>query len=174
MNIAKSALALALIATAFTATPVLAREGMGLHLSERHNLHLETRHERRNGDIIRRKTDQQATDKGFTRESVLTNAKGETATRHVEVVNDQEAGTHTRTMTGTTFDGKTISGQSVTSKTDTGFTREGTFTGPNGQTSSRDMEVSAENNTVTKTVTTTNPKGKTETHTSTHVIQGGK
>lgn len=174
MNFTKSALAFALIATAFTATPVLAREGMGLHMSERHNLHIEGTHERRNGNIIRRQTDQQATDKGFKRETVLTNAKGETATRNVEVVNDKEAGTHTRTMTGTTFEGKPISGQSVTTKTDTGFTREGTFTGPNGQTRTREVEVSTESNTVTKTSTTTNPNGKTETHTSTHVIQGGK
>jgi len=174
MNIAKSALALVLAASTITAIPAIAREGGGMMKHERHDFHRENKRELRNGKSVSSQTNQQVTENGFKRQQVLTNDKGETATRNVEVVNDKEAGTHTRTMTGTTFDGKTVSGQSVTTKTDTGFTRQGSFTGPNGQTSTREMEVNKEGNTVSKTVTTTNPNGKTETHTSTHTIQGGK
>ncbi len=109
---------------------------------------------------------------GFKRNTILTNAQGQTATRQVEVSNDPTAGTHTRTMSGTTFDGKPVSGQSVTTRTDDGYTRQGSFTGPNGQTSTRDVDVSRDGNTVTKTVTTTNPQGQTQTHTASHQIQG--
>ena len=92
-------------------------------------------HTSASGKVSTRHMEQNVTENGFTRSMSKTAPNGKTATRDTSVVNDAEAGTHTRTVGGTTFGGKTYSGQSVTTKTDTGYTREGSYTGPNGQTS---------------------------------------
>lgn len=176
MKLFKSALTLSIAAVlTLGSLPAQAREGRqgGMHSPQRHDFKFEGERQTRNDRIIKRQTEQQATDKGFKRNTTVTNDQGQTATRQVEVVNDKDAGVRTRTMTGTTFDGKTVSGQSVTTRTDDGFTRQDSFTGPNGQTSTRQVDVSrdAEAGTVTKNVTTTNPKGETHTHSSTHTFQ---
>ncbi|MDO8331838.1 MAG: hypothetical protein Q7T36_15335 [Fluviicoccus sp.] len=177
MNTVKSALTLLVVAVAALSTvPAVAGERQHQPRAERHNFKHEGARHTRNDRVIKSETQQQVTDNGFKRQTVLTNDQGQTATKNVEVINDKEAGTHTRTMTGTTFNGKPVSGQSVTTKTDDGFTRQDNFTGPNGQTRTRAVDLSAdkEAGTVTKTVTTTNPQGETQTHGSTHQIQGNK
>ena len=115
-----------------------------------------------NGTFTRH-TEQTATDNGFTRASVATNAAGKTATRNVSVANDAATGTHTRDVSGSTFNGKTYSGSSVTQKTDDGYTRSGSITGPNGNSASRDAVVSIDKSagTASKTVTATGPNGET-------------
>lgn len=112
-------------------------------------------------------TEQNVTDNGFTRDSVRTNPNGQTATHHVGVVNDAENKTHTRDVSGTTYNGKAYSGESVTQKTDNGYTRNGEFTGPNGKTSSRDVSASIDKstNTLTKDITKTGPNGQTSSTT---------
>lgn len=112
-------------------------------------------------------TEQNVTDNGFTRDSVRTNPQGQTATHHVGVVNDAETKTHTRDVSGTTYNGKSYSGESVTQKTDNGYTRSGEFTGPNGKTSTRDVTatVDKESNTITKDISKTGPNGQTTTST---------
>lgn len=174
MKPAKSALMLSIAAVlTISALPAQSRERPAGAQPHRHDFqHKKERHTRQ-GQVVQRETTQQATENGFRRDTVVTNAQGQTANRQVEVVHDKEAGTRTRTMTGTTFDGKPVSGQSVTTRTEDGFTRQDSFTGPNGQTRTREMDVSRDGNTVTKTVTTTNPQGQTQTHSTTHQVQGG-
>lgn len=173
MKRTQSALILSIAAAlTFSVLPAHARDRQPGAQPHRHDFqHKGERHTRR-GQVVSSETTQQATATGFKRNTILTNAQGQTATRQVEVSNDPAAGTHTRTMSGTTFDGKPVSGQSVTTRTDDGYTRQGSFTGPNGQTSTRDVDVSRDGNTVTKTVTTTNPQGQTQTHAASHQIQG--
>jgi hypothetical protein len=55
------------------------------------------------------------------------------------VVIDKDAGTRTRESDLTTFDGRSASSTTVTTRTDTGFTRETSGTGPNGQTFERSV-----------------------------------
>ncbi len=112
-------------------------------------------------------TEQSVTDNGFTRDSVRTNPAGQTATRHVGVVNDAESKTHTREMSGTTYNGKSYSGESVTQKTDNGYTRSGDVSGPNGNTASRDVvaTVDKENKTLSKEISKTGPNGQSSTTT---------
>jgi hypothetical protein len=82
------------------------------------------------------------TDDGFTRSTTVTNAQGETATRDLTVVRDEDAGTVTRDATYTTFDGRSGARSDVIERTDDGFTRNTSRTLPNGETHTRDVEVS--------------------------------
>lgn len=91
-------------------------------------------------------TDQAVTQNGFTRDTTRTNPNGKTATRDMTVTNDPATQTHTRDISGTTMNGKTYSSESVTQKTDTGFTRDTTRTGPNGKTTTRDVDVTIDRN----------------------------
>lgn len=111
--------------------------------------------------------EQRVTNNGFTRDSVRTNPQGETATHHVGVVNDRENKTRTRDVSGTTYNGKSYSGESVTQKTDSGYTRSGEFTGPNGKTSTRDVTATIDKDahSITKDITKTGPNGQTSTTT---------
>ena len=59
------------------------------------------------------------------------------------VTNDREAGTRTRDVDYTGFDGKTRSVDSVATKTDDGLTRSTTVTNAQGQTATRDLTVVA-------------------------------
>lgn len=112
-----------------------------------------------------RHTEQDVTDSGFTRSTLKTNPAGETATRDRAVVKDSSTGTRTGTVSGTTFNGKAYSGESVRQKTDTGYTSNGSFTGPNGKTSTRSAvaTVDKENGTFSKDATMTGPNGGTTT-----------
>lgn len=171
MHHSRQTAALILSVLVIGAAPADARERPGL---QRHDFHREGSFERRNGDVVRSQTDQQATDNGFKRKTVLTDSQGRTATRDVDVSNDKSTGTRTRTVDGTTFSGKTYSGESVVKKTDDGYTRHDSFTNPEGRTSTRDVTVSKDGDTVSRTATRTNPQGETHTNTSTRTVEGGK
>jgi hypothetical protein len=79
------------------------------------------------------------TDNGFTRSTTATNAEGQTATRNVEVARDLEAGTSTRNVDYTTFDGRSGSVDSTATRTENGFRRETSGTLPNGESFSRSI-----------------------------------
>jgi hypothetical protein len=83
--------------------------------------------------------DMQRTEDGHTTSRTLTNAEGETATRNTSVSNDREAGVRTRESGFTTFDGRSGSSSTTTTRTDTGFARETSATLPNGQTIERSV-----------------------------------
>jgi len=123
-----------------------------------------------NGETIKHETTQTVNANGFTRNSTMTNNEGQTATKNLTVVNDQEAGVHSRTMTGTTFDGKNFGRTSTTLKTDTGFKTESSFTTPSGKTGSREVVgvVDKEAGTITKTTTVNTPNGESKQHSVTH------
>lgn len=89
-----------------------------------------------------RTTERQRTETGHTRTDTVTRADGATATRHAEVTNDREAGTRTRDVDYTGFDGKQRQVDSVHTKTEGGFTRSTTATNAQGETATRDLTVS--------------------------------
>jgi len=89
-----------------------------------------------------RTTERQRTETGHTRTDTVTRADGATATRSAVVTNDKEAGTRTRNVDYTGFDGKERSVDSVRTKTDDGFTRSTTATNAQGETATRDLTVS--------------------------------
>lgn len=105
---------------------------------------------------------------GVVRNTVTTNAQGETATRAVTLTSDNDAGTRTRIVEGTDFSGGNYSGQSVTQKTEEGFSRESSFTNAQGDTirKSMDVVVDREAGTVTKNITVTHPNGEVTTKTN--------
>jgi len=125
-----------------------------------------------NGETIKHETTQTVNANGFTRNSTMTNSEGQTASKNLTVVNDQEAGVHTRTMTRTTFDGKTFGRTSTTQKTDTGFSSSSSFTTPEGKTGSREVVgvVDKEAGTITKTTTINTPNGESKQHSVTHKL----
>jgi hypothetical protein len=84
-----------------------------------------------------RTTETQRTDGGFRRNTTVTNGQGQTATRSVEVARDRAAGTSTRNVDYTTFDGRSGSIDSTTTRTENGFTRATSGTLPNGESFSR-------------------------------------
>ncbi len=79
------------------------------------------------------------TEDGFSRDTTVTNAKGETATRNVDVSRDRDAGTSTRSVDYTGFDGKTSSVDSTRTRTENGFSVERDVVTPNGRTISHDV-----------------------------------
>jgi len=79
------------------------------------------------------------TDDGFSRDTTATNARGETATRNVDVSRDKDAGTSTRSVDYTGFDGKTASVDSTRTRTANGFTVDRDTVTPNGTTISHDV-----------------------------------
>jgi hypothetical protein len=89
-----------------------------------------------------RTTERQRTESGRTRSDTVTRGDGSTASRRAEVVNDADTGTRTRNVDYTGFDGKARSVDRVSTKTDDGYTRETTATGANGQTATRNLDVS--------------------------------
>jgi hypothetical protein len=98
----------------------------------------------------------QRTETGRTINTTITNANGETATRSVEITNDREAGVRTREAELTTFDGRTGSLTSVTTRTDNGVRTETTGTLPNGELVNRVVERSCDKATKSCTKTVTN------------------
>ncbi len=112
-----------------------------------------------------RHTEQTATETGFNRATTTTRPDGQTATRNLVVDNNRDTGTRTKTMSGTNFNGGSFSGQTVTQKTDTGFTRDSTRTNANGKTASRHVEaiVDRDAGTLSKNIIVTKPNGETST-----------
>ena len=86
----------------------------------------------------------QKTANGYTRDSTLTNAEGQSATRNAVVMNDKDNGTRTRDVTYTGVNGKTSTANTVTTRTDTGYTRDTTITGPNGGSGTRAVVVACD------------------------------
>lgn len=85
-------------------------------------------------------TAQTPTENGFTRNAIATNAKGQTATRDVNGAYDPTTKTWTKTAERTNFDGSTASSSHVTTKTDTGYTRESDMTNRKGVTTTRSVD----------------------------------
>jgi hypothetical protein len=103
--------------------------------------------------------DIQRTENGWTSSRTLTNADGQTATRNTSVSIDREARTVTRESELTTFDGRSASSTSVTTRTENGFTREISGTGPNGQTFERTVTKECDKAAGKCTTTVTNDRG---------------
>lgn len=116
------------------------------------------------GDFTRH-TERQRTENGRKRSDTWTNANGRQVSRDATVVNDRDAGTRTRDVLWTGPNGQTATRQDVTTKTENGYTRDSTFTNPQGKTTTREAEVvrDREAGTRTRDVTTTLPDGRTRT-----------
>ena len=110
-----------------------------------------------------RTTERQRTENGRTRSDTWTGADGRTATREVEVTNDKDAGTRTRDVEYTGPNGKTASVESVRTKTDDGFTRSTTVTNAQGETATRDVTVTRDQDagTITRDANATTFDGRT-------------
>ena len=94
---------------------------------------------RPNGDGGNATTVTTKTDDGFSRDTTVTNARGETATRNVDVSRDRDAGTSTRSVDRTGFDGRSASVDSTRTRTANGLTIERDVVTPNGTTVSHDV-----------------------------------
>lgn len=99
----------------------------------------------------RRVTETTRTDTGFTRNTTVTNAEGQTATRNMTVVNDKDAGTHVVDIDRTGFDGRTSGVHHERQRTDDGFTRNSTITNRDGETATRNSVVTRNPETGTRT-----------------------
>ena len=93
------------------------------------------------GGTWTRTSERQRTDSGATRHDEWRNANGKTASRDVTVTRDREAGTAQRDATWTGPNGGTGSSHTDVQRTDTGMTRNTTVTNANGQTATRNVEV---------------------------------
>lgn len=153
----KKAILSGLVLISLAATSVYAEPRQGKHLRAGANLQGE----------FTRQVQQKPTANGIVRNTVTTNAQGETATRDMTLTRDKEAGTRTRTVEGTNFEGGSYSGQAVTQKTDDGYSRDASFTNAQGKTVSKstDVVVDKEAGSVTKNVSVTRPNGEVTTTT---------
>jgi hypothetical protein len=93
--------------------------------------------QRAQGDHTRH-TEVRRTDNGHTRTDTWTGERG-TATRQAEVVNDRENRKRTRETNWTGPNGQQGTRTEVTQRTDNGYTRNSTATGPKGGTATRDV-----------------------------------
>lgn len=109
-------------------------------------------------------TEVQRTEHGHTRSDTWTGADGKSATRDAEVVNDRAHQTRSRDVEWTGPNGQRATRTDLAQRTDDGYVRNSTATGPNGGTVERDVVASrdAENQAWVKDVTverTPPPKG---------------
>ena len=86
----------------------------------------------------------QRTEDGHTRTTTVTDAQGRTATRAAEVTRDESDHTSTRVVTYTGRDGQETVVNDVNQRTEAGYTRDTTVTGPTGETAARSVEVSCD------------------------------
>jgi len=105
------------------------------------------------GDYTRH-SEVRRTDEGHTRNDTWTGTRG-TATRDATVTNDRENKTRTRQVGWAGPEGQQATRTDVTRRTETGYTRSSTATGPQGGTATRDVVATrnAESGTWTKDVT---------------------
>jgi hypothetical protein len=89
------------------------------------------------GDYTRH-TEVRRTDNGHTRTDTWTGERG-TATRQAEVVNDRANRTRARNVEWTGPQGQQAKRTDVTQRTDSGYTRQSTATGPNGGIATRSV-----------------------------------
>lgn len=134
--------------------------------AERRNFSTDVTRTGADGRGYSRHTEQVGSANGFSRQSALTTNSGKTASRAVDVSNDAAAQSRTRAVEGTRLNGNSYSGQRVTTRTDDGYTRNGTYTNAAGESASRNVDVSvdAESQTLTKNKSVTGFNG--ETHSS--------
>jgi len=114
-----------------------------------------------------RHSEQIATANGFQRTTTATRADGKTAIRNVTVENSKETGMRSKIINGTNFNGGSFSGQIVTQKTETGFTRDTTKTNAQGKTASRHVKATVDKaaGSISKIISITQPNGETSTGT---------
>ncbi|MFL6549613.1 MAG: hypothetical protein ACJ8OJ_13025 [Povalibacter sp.] len=105
------------------------------------------------------------TDNGYVRDVTHTNPSGETSTRHSEGTYDPATQTWSRSTVATGPDGKSATTSATTARTDSGYQRDLTRTGPNGQTTTAhtDAVIDREAGTAQRTTTVTRPNGATAT-----------
>jgi len=101
----------------------------------------------------------QRTPSGHTRQDQWQRQDGKTATRNTTVVNDRAAGTRSMDSTATGFNGRTTTVSSDAQRTDDGYVRDVTRTGPNGQVNQRSIDVSCDPAAQSCTKTVTGDKG---------------
>lgn len=89
------------------------------------------------GDYTRH-TEVRRTEHGHTRSDTWSGERG-TTTRQAEVVNDRGTQTRTRNVEWTGPQGQQATRTDVTQRTDSGYTRQSTATGPNGGTTTRSV-----------------------------------
>jgi hypothetical protein len=130
-----------------------------------------TKHHKHN--VVDRKTEKLKTDTGFTRTTTKIDETGATATHRADVVTDKVEGTRTKTISGTTFEGKTYSGQATAHKTETGYASQGQITTSDGKVIDRSVNATVDKaaNTVTKDISVTPQGGETKTHTVVHPLK---
>lgn len=121
------------------------------------------KHQKHN--VVSRQSERVKTDNGFTRTTSKTDDQGASATRTTEVVGNKEAGTRTRNLSGSTFDGKSYAGQSTAQKTDAGYSAQGQLTTSGGKVIDRSVNAQVDKtaNTVTKDISVTPVGGETKT-----------
>jgi hypothetical protein len=98
-----------------------------------------SRHVDRPNASYTRTTVKQRTENGRTRTDTVTGQNGRQATRSAVVTNDRAAGVRTRNVDYTGPKGGTGSVDTVTTRTDSGFTRNTTATNRQGETATRNM-----------------------------------
>ncbi len=121
------------------------------------------KHQKHN--VVSRQSERVKTDNGFTRTTNKTDDQGASATRRADVVGNKEAGTRTRNLSGTTFEGKSYAGQSTAQKTDAGYSAQGQLTTSDGKVVDRSVNAQVDKaaNTVTKDISVTPVGGETKT-----------
>lgn len=126
--------------------------------------------------VVSRQSERVKTDNGFTRTLNKTDDQGARATRRTDVVNNKEAGTRTRSVSGTTFEGKSYAGQSTAQKTDTGYSAQGQLTTSDGKVIDRTVNAQVDKaaNTVTKDISVTPVGGETKTKHVVHPLKRNK
>lgn len=102
------------------------------------------------------------------RKVTRTNANGETSQRSAIITRDPEAGVISHSVTGSTINGRSYSGESLFERTDDGFSGESSMTGERGETRTRsvDASVNKEAGSMTKTVNISGPNAQASTTTT--------
>ena len=105
------------------------------------------------------------TDEGYTRQTTHTGPNGGVTTRDTTGSYDPETKSWSKDVTTTRPDGSTSATQVEGQRTEDGYTRQSTHTGPNGGVTTRDTTGSydPETKSWSKDVTTTHPDGSTST-----------
>lgn len=155
-----------LVSAAFILTLSATQSALAADPAAKHHKH----------NIVDRQTEKTKTDSGFTRTTTKTDDTGATATHRADVVTNKAEGSRTKTLSGTTFDGKTYSGEASAHKTDTGYTSQGQITTSDGKVVDRSVNATVDKaaNTVTKDISVTPQGGETKTRTVVHPLKKSK
>jgi len=120
---------------------------------------------KRKHKVVNREEITTRTETGHVRSVKKTDENGAVASHRTEIERNRDAGTRTKSVSGTRFDGKQYSGQNVHQKTETGYTEEGHFTNSNGKSVDRSVNatVDKEANSVSKEISVTQQGEETKT-----------